>query len=52
MGREPHGGVVVAACLVPLIALARKCPAFPAKLQPACSLAIAAAGFVWLVQRV
>lgn len=46
------GQLAVAACLVPLIHLARKRPEFPTKLQPACSLTIATAGFVWLMQRV
>ena len=46
------GQLAVAACLVPLIRLARGRPEFSGKLQPVCSLAIAAAGFVWLVQRV
>lgn len=44
--------LAVAACLVPLIKLARAQPRFAPKFQPAMSLAIAAAGMVWLFQRV
>jgi hydrogenase/urease accessory protein HupE len=46
------GQLAVAACLVPLIRLARTRPDFSPRMQPACSLAIAVAGFVWLMQRV
>jgi hydrogenase/urease accessory protein HupE len=46
------GQLVVAACLVPLIRLVRTKPNFSVRMQPACSLVIAIAGFVWLIQRV
>ncbi len=46
------GQLAVAACLVPLIALARRRNDFSPRLQPACSFVIASAGFVWLLQRV
>ncbi len=46
------GQLAVAAALVPLIGLARSRPNFSNRLQPACSLLIASAGFVWLLQRV
>lgn len=46
------GQLAVAACLVPLIRWARTRPSFPGKMQPACSLLIATAGIVWLIQRV
>ena len=46
------GQLAVAACLVPLIGLARARPEFAARLQPACSLAIATAGVIWFIQRV
>lgn len=45
------GQLAVAACLVPLIGLARARPNFSARLQPACSFLIASAGCIWLVQR-
>ena len=46
------GQLAVAAALVPLIRLARSRPSFPTRLQPACSLLIASAGFIWLAQRI
>ena len=46
------GQLAVAACLVPLIKLARARPKFATRFQPAMSLAIAAAAMVWLIQRV
>jgi len=46
------GQLAVAACFVPLIALARNRQDFSRRLQPVCSLLIASAGLVWLVQRV
>jgi len=46
------GQLAVAVCFVPLIALARGRPDFSMRLQPVCSLLIAGAGVVWLVQRV
>lgn len=46
------GQLAVAACLVPLIKFARTRPSFTGRMQPACSLMIATAGFVWLLQRV
>lgn len=46
------GQLAVAACLIPLMRLARTRPAIAPKLQPAFSLAIAAAGIVWFCQRV
>jgi hydrogenase/urease accessory protein HupE len=46
------GQLAVAAFLVPMIRLARARPAFSVRMQPACSLLIAMAGFVWLLQRV
>lgn len=46
------GQLAVAACLVPLIRLARGRPGFSARMQPACSVVIAMAGFVWLLQRI
>ena len=46
------GQLAVAAALVPLIRLARTQPGFSARMQPACSLLIASAGFIWLLQRV
>jgi hydrogenase/urease accessory protein HupE len=46
------GQLAVAACLVPLIRLVRTKPNFSVRMQPACSLVIAIAGFVWLIQRV
>jgi len=46
------GQLAVAACLVPLIAWARRRRDFSLRLQPAGSLLIAGAGVVWLVQRV
>ena len=46
------GQLAVAACLVPLIQLARTRASFSGRLQPACSFLIATAGFVWLMQRV
>ena len=46
------GQLAVAACLVPLIKLARAQPKFAPKFRPAMSLAIAAAGMFWLIQRV
>ena len=46
------GQLAVAACLVPLIGMARARPDFSARWQPACSLLIASAGCIWLLQRV
>jgi hydrogenase/urease accessory protein HupE len=46
------GQLAVAACLVPLIRLARTRPTFVPRWQPAASLAIAVAGAVWFWQRV
>ena len=46
------GQLAVAACLVPLIRLARTRPGFARRIQPAFSLMIAMAGFIWLLQRV
>jgi len=46
------GQLAVAACLVPLIRVARDRPNFSGRMQPACSGAIAFAGLVWLLQRV
>lgn len=46
------GQLAVAGCLVPLIGLARVKPGFFSRMQPTCSLVIASAGFVWLLQRV
>jgi len=46
------GQLAVAACLVPLIKWARSSPMFVPRWQPAFSVAIAAAGFVWLCQRI
>ena len=46
------GQLAVAACLVPLIRLARTRPTFVPRWQPAASLAIAIAGAVWFWQRV
>ncbi len=46
------GQLAVAACLVPLIWLARSRPAFALRWQPAFSLMIAAAGVIWFYQRV
>jgi hydrogenase/urease accessory protein HupE len=46
------GQLAVAACLVPLIRLARARPAYAPRLQPAFSLMIATAGFIWFCQRV
>jgi hydrogenase/urease accessory protein HupE len=46
------GQLAVAACLVPLILLARAQPRLAPKFQPALSLVIASAGVIWLFQRV
>ncbi|MEO7598776.1 MAG: HupE/UreJ family protein [Opitutus sp.] len=46
------GQLAVAACLVPLLVLARRRPAIAARLQPVFSVMIAVAGIVWFCQRV
>jgi hydrogenase/urease accessory protein HupE len=46
------GQLAVAACLVPLIRMARAQPRIAPKLQPTLSLLIAMAGVVWFFQRV
>jgi hydrogenase/urease accessory protein HupE len=46
------GQLAVAACIVPLIKLARAQPRLAPKLQPALSLVIAMAGAIWFFQRV
>lgn len=46
------GQLAVAACLVPLIRLARTQPRIAPRLQPAVSLVIATAGIIWFFQRV
>jgi hypothetical protein len=46
------GQLAAAALILPLVCLVRSRPAWHARLQPACSLSIAAAGISWLVQRV
>jgi len=46
------GQLAVAACMIPLIRLGRSRPVFAPRLQPAFSLAIAAAGVIWFCQRV
>ena len=46
------GQLAVAACLVPLISLARSQPKLAPRFQPALSLVIASVGMIWLFQRV
>ena len=46
------GQLAVAACLVPLIKLARMQPQLATSFQPALSFVIASAGMIWLFQRV
>jgi hydrogenase/urease accessory protein HupE len=46
------GQLAVAACIVPLIRMARAQPRLAPRLQPALSLLIATAGVVWFFQRV
>jgi len=46
------GQLAAAALILPLVGLARSRPAWHARLQPACSVIIAAAGIASLVQRV
>ena len=46
------GQLAVAACLVPLLKLARTRPAIGSRLQPGFSVMIAVAGIVWFCQRV
>ena len=46
------GQLAAAATMVPVVWIVRTRPAWHARLQPVCSMIIAAAGTIWLIERI